>query len=328
MRNVVRMQQRAASGATLGELIERYMRVRSTSRPLGNSHKYTFGKIMRMGIAGKNAADLDAADILEMAQSLRAEGLAGATVTQYLCFLRGPLEYAKTGFRMAGVSSECIEDAQPLLEQLQLAGKSLPRTRRPSDEEWAKLQTYFLVQDQNPHIRTGSMIDLMDFSRDSLKRQGEICRVLWEDFEDTDKPMLTVRDMKDPKHKKGNHFRFPLLGRAAEIIRRQSMIDERIFPYRAKSVSQRYATAKNELGIIDLRFHDNRREGVCRMLEAGYSAAQTAAVSGHKNWNTMARVYGASTNPEDVHNGPAGSHRARDEVNKMPEVAELVGAES
>ena len=326
MRNIVRLQQKSGDQDTLGALIERYIRMRSTtSKPLGLSAKYTLGKILRMDIAQKAPHLLDSADIMEMAHALHAEGLKPPTVRQYLTFLSGPLKYAKTGFRMPDVSDECIEDAAPLLDQFQLAGKSRPRDRRPSPAEWAQLQSFFKVQDLHPRVATGCMSDIMDFSVDSAKRLGEITRVLWEDFEDTDQPMLTVRDMKDPKHKKGNHFRFPLLGRAAEIIRRQPVVDERIFPYNPKSISQRYAGAKIELKIIDLRFHDNRREGVCRMLEAGYSPAQVAAVSGHKNWNTLARVYGASIDPSDVHRGPAGSQRSRAEVNALPVVAELVG---
>ena len=327
MRNIVIMQQRSGGDVLVGELLERYIRMRSISKPLGPSHSYSLGKLGRL-LGDKSAARLDSADILELAQTLRAEGLSAATVRQYLTYLRGPLSYAKSGFRMPDVSAECLDDAAPLLDQLNLSGKGMPRTRRPSDVEWEQLQTFFRVQDQNTRVRTGSMIDIMDFSVDSLKRLGEICRVLWEDFEDTDQPMLTVRDMKDPKHKKGNHFRFPLLGRAAEIIRRQPMVDERIFPVNSKCVSQRYADAKIRLKIIDLRFHDNRREGVCRMLEAGYTPAQVAAVSGHKNWNTLARVYGASIDPVDVHLGPAGSHRTREEVNNLQVVEELVGAPS
>jgi integrase len=322
----VRNEQRAASDVTIGELIRRYMKVRESSRPLGDSHSNTLNKILTMSIAERLAARLDSSDILDMAHELRAR-VCPATVRQYLTFLRGPLKYASIGFGLKGVSDAAIIEAGPLLDQLQLAGKSRPRNRRPEPGEWEALLDYFTHQDKHPNARI-QMATVIKFAKGSLRRRGEIVRLRWEDFEDGARPMMTIRDMKDPKFKIGNHHRFPLLFGTAEIIRAQSMVNERIFPWDGRSVGKRFIDAKKALKIKDLRFHDIRRHGICIMLELGYSPAQVAAVSGHKNWNTLARVYGASTNPEDIHAGPAGAQRTPEEAEKLQAAALPVDEEA
>lgn len=316
MRNVVMLAQKSGSDVTLGELITRYMRMRAISKPYGESALATMNRIIGMDIAKKAAAHLDSSDIVAMAQTLREgtaerDPISAATVKQYISLIRGPLRYAAVGWGMKDVSEKPVLDAKPLLYQLQLAGKSRPRSRRPEQWEWNGLHGHFVKQDPHCEIK---MVPIMEFAVGSLRRRGEIVRLRWEDYEDTDRPMATVRDMKDPKFKIGNHHRFPLLFGTADIIRSMPMVNECIFPWMGTSVGKRFIEAKKVLGIVDLRFHDLRREGICRMLELGYSPAQVAAVSGHKNWNTLARVYGASTKPEDVHDGPAGARLVRTET--------------
>lgn len=329
MRNVVRLQQKSGDGITMGELINRYIRVRAISRPLGDSTLSTMNIVLGMDIAKKFASELESSDVIAMCQTLR-EGsgernpISGATVRGYLLCLRGPLKYAAAGWGLKDITDKALTEAKPLLDQLQLASKSRPRTRRPETWEWDALHGHFLhVSDCHPNTRM-KVATAMDFAVRSLRRRGEICRVLWEDFEDTDKPMLTIRDMKDPKYKKGNHHRFPLLFGAADIIRAQPMVDERIFPWNGESLGKRFIDAKKLLNIVDMRFHDIRRHGICNMLELGYSPAQVAAVSGHKNWSTLARVYGASINVDDIHKGPAGAQRSKVEAEQVAEKTGLL----
>lgn len=46
---------------------------------------------------------------------------------------------------------------------------------------------------------------------------------------------------------------------------------------------------KNELGMADLRFHDLRHEAVSRLVEAGLSDQEVAAISGHKSMQMLKR---------------------------------------
>lgn len=46
---------------------------------------------------------------------------------------------------------------------------------------------------------------------------------------------------------------------------------------------------KAKLRVSDLRFHDLRREAVSRMVEAGVSDQEIAAISGHKSMQMLRR---------------------------------------
>ena len=97
--------------------------------------------------------------------------------------------------------------------------------------------------------------------------------------------MLTIRDRKDPREKKGNDQRIPLLavsGYALALIEEQRAIrsneDGRIFPYNHKSVTR----ACRMLRIEDPHFHDLRHEGTSRLFEAGFRIEQVSLVTGQR----------------------------------------------
>ena len=54
------------------------------------------------------------------------------------------------------------------------------------------------------------MSRIIKFAIATAMRQEEICRVTWDDLNLRTK-MLTIRDRKDPREKKGNDQRIPLL---------------------------------------------------------------------------------------------------------------------
>jgi integrase len=117
-----------------------------------------------------------------------------------------------------------------------------------------------------------------------------------------------VRDLKSPSGK-GVNDSFPLLGRAWDIVQAQPRTSDRIFPYRWKSASISYTTAKNRLGIKGLHLHDNRRDCISRMFEQGYNVPEVAKLSLHRNPTVLLKTYTA-LKPEDLHRGPA-SKRAQ-----------------
>ncbi|MCH2218456.1 MAG: tyrosine-type recombinase/integrase, partial [Flavobacteriales bacterium] len=92
-----------------------------------------------------------------------------------------------------------------------------------------------------------------------------------------------------------------LLGGAMEIILKQPRVSSRIFPYNSRSVTAGFRKTRNILGIEDLRYHDLRREGASRLLEQGYSIERVAQVTGHRDLNTLWRIY-TDLNPEPTPN--------------------------
>lgn len=288
------------------DLIEKYIAAVHPMKPFGQSHLYTLQLLQQLPIGAIHAEKLKAYDLLEHCRGRIAgtwrKKVCAATVTQDLTYLRGPFGFAKIGLDLPDVSLVAFVDVKPLLEKYNLVGKGRPRDRRPTQDEIDRLIA---------HFRAGGyeipMADICEFQIASCRRIGETCRLKWGDVDFENKTML-VRDMKDPRHKVGNHHRFALLGRAWEIIMQQPRLTndpaERIFPYRAKSVSAAYARAKKALGIEGLRLHDSRREGASRLFEEGYGVPEVMVMTGHKTPNLLMRVY-TKLNATDLHNGPA-----------------------
>lgn len=267
-------------------------------KPLGESHRCTLKKMCRMPIGEKDAAKLTKIDIIEMCKSLR-KMVGAATANQYVTYLRGAIIYAGAAWEgCEGITPACILAAKPLLVKYQLIGKSKPRDRRPTEDELARLFAHFEKQDKQKRTKI-PMCAIVEFSLWSGRRIGETCRLRWGDVNGADMTCI-VRDMKDPRHKKGNDHEFPLLGRAWDIVmaqpRRTDNPDERIFPYNSKSCSKRYIDAKKKLGIKNLRLHDNRAETASRLLEGyhggqKYTIPETMVVTGHKTPHVLMRTY-------------------------------------
>jgi integrase len=194
---------------------------------------------------------------------------------------------------------EPIDLARIALKRLGLIGKSNQRDRRPTNDELEKLITHFANLRQL--IPMGRIVK---FAVATAMRQEEICRVVWSDL-NTRTKMLMIRDRKDPRAKKGNDQRIPLLSVSGydAVIEEQRAIraneDDRIFSYNHKSISAAFTRACQDLEIIDLHFHDLRHEGTSRLFEAGFSIEQVSVVTGHKDWKMLRRY--THLKPEALH---------------------------
>ena len=150
------------------------------------------------------------------------------------------------------------------------------------------------------------MSRIIKFAIATAMRQEEICRVTWGDLNARTK-MLIIRDRKDPREKKGNDGRIPLLAvsgyDAAALVEEQRALrandDDRIFPYNHKSAGSAFTRACRDLEIEDLHFHDLRHEGTSRLFEAGFAIEQVSLVTGHKDWKMLRRY--THLKPEALH---------------------------
>ncbi len=280
--------QRMGSGPTVGDLIRRYIREVDEIRPLGRTHRAVLELLLDWPLAGKRARGLRPGDIVEHCEARAKKGTGPATVMQDVVLLRGPLGIAKVKWHLEGVSTAPIDEAMPLLTKLGLVARSKRRDRRLEGDEGARLIAYFKVQDEDAVI---PMADIMDFALWTAMRLGSICSVRWEDL-DRKNRTLTIRGIKDPRDRERDHT-LPLLGKSLEIIERQPVTDERIFPFNEKSAGARFTRAKARLKppIIDLRFHDLKREAVSRLFEAGYTLEEVAQVTGNKSLDILWSIY-------------------------------------
>lgn len=272
-------------------------------KPLGQGHMYVLRRLQRSPIGQEDARTLKKGKVIDHCKMRRAAGVKPQTINQDVVFLRGPLKFAGSAWDdCEAVSEAAIVAAMPLLKRYNLVSKSKPRERRPSKEELDKLLAFFAYREAHTRRKfVIPMTQIVEFSLWSARRISETCRITFGDVNGADMTCI-VRDMKDPKHKKGNDHEFPLLGRAWDLVQERALLrknpndpTERIFPYNSRCASQAYVYAKKKLGIADLHLHDNRAECASRLLEGyhgiDYSIPQTMVVTGHKNAQTLMRVY-------------------------------------
>lgn len=271
------------------------------SRQLGLSHEYTFRALQKAPIAAKLHSALKPLDFIEHCKARRATGALPQTVLTDMVTLSGLLRYATEVWEMPDTALAAYKKAKPQLVKQQLIGRSSSRDRRPTQDELDRLFAYYDEQAKNPRTKI-PMRAIIEFSLLSARRISETCRIRWDDI-DVEKRTCLVRDLKSPSGK-GVNDSFPLLGRAWDIVQAQPRRSDRIFPYRWKSASISYTTAKNRLGIKGLHLHDNRRDCISRMFEQGYNVPEVAKLSLHRNPTVLLKTYTA-LKPEDLHRGPA-----------------------
>jgi integrase len=276
---------RAASAkvqkATLAQAIDRY--VSESRRAMGRTKAQVLEAIKRHPIAEKPCEEIGSPDLIAFAQSL-IEGRSPATVANYLSHLGAVFSLARPAWGMP-LDPEAMRGAAKAAKKLGLVAKGAERDRRPTVDEIARLMDHF----RDRIHRRPSLIPmhrLIPFALYSTRRQEEITRIRWEDFEGD---RIMVRDMKNPGEKIGNNVRVDLPPEARAIIEATPKIAPEIFPYAAGSISASWTRACAILGIEDLHFHDLRHEGISRLFELGWNIPHVATVSGHRDWKSLKR---------------------------------------
>jgi integrase len=292
---------RTARLRTFGDLIDLHVSdMKEVGKAPGRSKDATL-KMLKRELGSRNMATLDRERVIQFGRKRAEQGAGPVTVGMDIGVIKLVLSHAAAVHGVA-VPIEPVDLARIALKRLGLVGNSNERDRRPTDEELAQLIAYF---DGNPRqiIPVGRIIK---FAVATAMRQEEICRVTWSDLNERTK-MLTIRDRKDPREKKGNDQRIPLLAvtgyDAMALVEEQRAIrgneDDRIFPYAHRSAGTAFTRACRDLEIDDLHFHDLRHEGTSRLFEAGFEIQQVALVTGHKDWKMLRRY--THLRPESLH---------------------------
>lgn len=231
-------------------------------------------------------SDLQPKHIVDFARGLRRGGRSPSTVQNYLSHLSAALSMGRTAWGY-DLDRHVVEDGVTASRQLDLAGKSNSRDRRPTLAEIDALMTHF-AEASARDSRTLPMHRIMAFAIFSARRQEEITLVTWEDFNE-DEMRQMVRDMKHPGQKKGNDVLCEVTPEALRVMQLQPGRSGRIFPYNSDTISKRFTHGCKFLEIEDLHFHDLRHEGISRLFEMGRTIPQVATVSGHRSWQSLKR---------------------------------------
>ncbi len=277
---------------TLGDAIDAYLK--DSRKKIGKTKAQCLDLIRKHSLAEANCADIKSHDITafadEMLKGWTPEGRLSErqpqTVGNYLSHLGAIFTIARPmwGFEL---DPQAFRDAQIVVGRMGVTARSKKRDRRPSLDELNRLMDHFGDRSQRvPHMVP--MQEIILFALFSTRRQDEIARIRWADYEPAHRRVM-VRDMKHPGEKEGNDQWCDLPPEAMAVIDRAPKTSDRIFPYTAIAISANFTRACQLLGIEDLHFHDLRHEGVSRLFEIGWDIPHVATVSGHRSWTSLKR---------------------------------------
>jgi integrase len=286
---------------TFGELIDLHVADMSEVGKAPGRSKHATLRMLKERLGGLGLDRLDRDRLLRFGRERAAEGAGPVTVAIDIGYIKTILLGAAAIHGMR-ISAEPVDLARAALSRLGLVGKSSERDRRPTEAELEKLFAHF---DSNERM-TIPMSRIIRFAIATAMRQEEIFRVTWDDYNPRTK-MLLIRDRKDPRAKKGNDQRIPLLDVSGydpvALIEEQRAAraneDDRIFSYNHRSAGADFTRACRTLRIQDLHFHDLRHEAASRLFEAEFRIEQVALVTGHKDWKMLRRY--THLRPESLH---------------------------
>lgn len=289
---------------TVDQLVRRYAIEVGAHKPLGRSKAGAIENI-RVGLGGLKVSRLTPEAIIAFAKARHAAGAGPVTIGIDLAYLGTILRSARALWRMQ-VTDEPVRQAREGLAIIGLVGRSRARDRRPTQAEIDALCAYWRA---NPRQQI-PMADIVEFAIATGMRREEIRSIRWADLDGAAR-IITIRDRKHPREKKGNDERVPLLDAtgydALAIILRQPRVAGRIFPVQPMSITRAWNRACTALGIEGLTFHDMRHEAVSRLFEAGLPIEHVALVSGHRDWRTLRRY--TQLKPETVIQSASRSRR-------------------
>lgn len=264
----------------LRDVIDRY--VAESRKAIGRTKAQVLNTIKTYDIADLICSRITSAEIIAFAQALP---VTPQTVQNYLSHLSAVFNTARPAWGYP-LDPQAIKDAFVVAKRLGVTAKGRSRDRRPTLEELDRLMAHF-AQIKARRPLSAPMQKIVAFAIFSTRRQEEITRIAWKDYEGS---RVLVRDMKHPGDKLGNDTWCDLPPEAADIVEtmpRQSRGP--IFPYSTDAISAAFTRACQVLGIEDLHFHDLRHDGVSRLFEMGRTIPQVASVSGHRSWQSLKR---------------------------------------
>ena len=287
---------------TLDQVIGRY--ITEYDKTMGHTKAQVLRTLRGLPLAQTPVSEITSADILAMLRGLEVQP---STRGNYFSHLSTILNLAKPAWGYE-VDPSLVQDTLVSARRLGIISRSKERTRRPTLHELDLLMTHFQEREaQRPYMIP--MTKVIPFALFSTRRQEEITRILWADFEEANKRVL-VRDMKNPGEKLGNHVWCDLPEPAFKLISSMPRVDPRIFPYNPNSISANFTRARLLLGINTrdmleeerLVFHDLRHEGTTRLFEMGLNIPHVAAVTGHRSWTSLKRYTHIKTKGDKYEN--------------------------
>lgn len=300
---------RRHAGVSVAEACGLYVDdLEATPRGVGRSKGSALRRMARDPVLAEvDLASARAADWLEYLRSRYSYEIEGrvvtrapATLAEDYIYIRGLIEHAAVEWGLQASMQE-LEAAGLQARRTGLIGASERREQRPTLEQLDAIFKYFYRDLSGRGANNVTRIPVVTVFLAlifSTRRVSELCRMRWDDL-DRARQRVLIRDLKHPRHKRGNDVWLHLPDRAMALIDTMPRDNELIFPYHERSIAKQWQSARDWAGLPELRLHDLRHEGISHLFELGWDIPRVALVSGHRSWDTLRR-YTHLAGPEPV----------------------------
>jgi integrase len=172
------------------------------------------------------------------------------------------------------------------IQEIKMPKPSEPRNRRLEQDEEERLLKACAADAGAPWLKP-----LVVLAIETAMRRGELLKLSWEHI-DLQRATAFLPDIKDPNLTRSRTV--PLSSRAVETLKEIRSAPylhlRRVIPASADQVDHAYRAAVRRAGIEDLTFHDLRHEATSRLAPI-YQLHELAAITGHRNYQTLRRYY-------------------------------------
>ena len=258
-----------AEKTTFEEVINSYIANEAPTHKGGEAEILRLKKFMRdqAKLAQRGMATLKTEDF-EAYRDRRMKKVAPATVKREFNLLHSVIEKVR---KKLGLHENPITDVKR------------PRVRNDRDvrlfdgEEEALLAA--LGDSRNPWIKPAVILAI-----ETAMRRGELLALRWKDV-NLDTRVARLHDTKN-----GEARDVPLSTRAIETLKAlPRSVSGDVLATTAEGIKQTFERARKRANLEHVNFHDLRHEAVSRLFERGWNVMEVAAVSGHKDLQSLKR---------------------------------------
>jgi integrase len=254
-----RLDEHRQQRTTLDELLAAYEMKRTWRKKGSMQESSRIARLRQDPLASYSLENLSRATIRSYRDRRLAAGISGSTANRELALISVVLKWAAAE-RDAPVDPRMVDG-------LKLA-ENPARERRLQPGEMERLQAAAPIWLQS----------YLTLAVETCMRRGELAMLKWADI-DLQRRVAVLQTTKN-----GQPRRVPLSGVALRTLEAMPRnISGFVFQQNLSAVSTAFIAACKKAGIVALRLHDLRAEGVSRLSERGLDLGSIKAISGHKS---------------------------------------------
>jgi len=264
-----------ADTTTIAELLERYLRERTTRKKGIGPESCRIRALLRHPLAKRFVGTVRSGDIARYRDERLLE-VTGGSVRRELTILSQVFTIARKEWEVF---------VHNPVREIELPTKGAARDRRLQDAENGAESEESRLFVACRRCRNPYLLPIVRFALETAMRQGEIVGLRWRHID------MARRTAFLPDTKNGQPRSVPLSSTALEVLKAlPRSISGEVFPgVTTGAIKKAFIRATRRAEIEELRVHDLRHEATTRLFERGLNIIEVSTITGHKDLQMLRR---------------------------------------